>query len=343
LRRAIQHYFGFTGILAALLLAGCGKATVRLPFDSSNPVIYDNDSAVDVYTDEYLLALASLGEIRLKGMITTISIVPDNQWVKPEDYEREVSSRQKLATAAKASGFKNVPVPVRGPMGMLKRPDSGRIRDTVPFNSEGTRLIVEEARKATKEKPLVIVAGGQLTSAADAYLMDPSIADKVVVSWLCLRNHDMGQYNGWADPWAAYIVLKKLRLVQFGSVPTPKVQKSDLKELPSSPLQKFMYDAYLPGNPPGPGDHDGDAPPAIALMRPDYPLEVKSATFGHFQTQDGHEIPVFQSDSVTLGRRAFFGVFRRQERSRTLVVTNADESVATSEWWRAIRSALGGS
>jgi hypothetical protein len=334
---------GFAGFLLLSLLAGCGKETVRLPFDSSNPVVYDNDSAVDVYTDEYLLALASLGQIRLKGMITTISIVPDNQWVKPEDYEREVRSRQNLTAAAKASGLKNVPTPVRGPMGMLKRPASGKIGDTVPFNSEGTRLIVEEARKATKEKPLVVVAGGQLTSAADAYLVDPSIADKVVVSWLCLKNHDMGQYNGWADPWAAYVVLKNLRLVQFGSVPTPKVLKSELKELPASPLQQFMYDAYLPGNPPGPGDHDGDAPPAIALVRSDYALKAKSATFGHFEVQDGHEIPVFKRNAAILGRRAFYRVFRRQEPGRTLVVTNADESVATSEWWRAIRAALGGS
>src|SRR5437868_8625007 len=98
----------------------------------------------------------------------------------------------------------------------------------------------------------------------------------------------MGQYNGHADPWATYITLQKLRLVQFGQIKTPKVLKSELQKLPPSPLQRFMYQAYLPSNPPGPGDYDGDAPPAIALMRSDYPRKINSAAFGGFMTEYDH-------------------------------------------------------
>jgi hypothetical protein len=34
---------------------GCGKHNpIRLPYDKSNPIVYDNDEAIDVYVDEYL-------------------------------------------------------------------------------------------------------------------------------------------------------------------------------------------------------------------------------------------------------------------------------------------------
>ena len=324
-----------------LLLVGCHRASVQLPYDRTNPVVYDNDSAVDVYTDEYLLALASLGEIQLKGMLTSSSVVPENKWVKVEDYESEVANRQRLTDAARASGLRNVPTPVRGPMGMLQKPASARIEDTKPIDSDGTRLLIDEARKCTPERPLAVIVGGPLTAEASAYLLDPSIADKMVIGWLSWQNHDMGNYNGWADPWAAYITLQKLRLVQFGDVRPARVLKTDLAKLPSSSFQKFMYDAYLPSNPPGPGDYDGDGPPAIALMRPDYCGRAKSVSFGHFKIEDGHEIPAFRRDLLTLTRRGFNRVFGVQQTGRVIVVSATDETVATNEWWRAIRAALG--
>ena len=314
---------------------------MQLPYSRTNPVVYDNDSVVDVYTDEYLLALSSLGEIQLKGMLTSSSVIPDNKWVKPEDYESEVANRQRVTEAARASGLRNVPTPVRGPMGMLQKPVSGRIEDTKPIDSAGTRLIIEEARKCSAKKPLVVVVGGPLTAEADAYLLDPSIADKMVIGWLSLQNQDMGNYNGWADPWAAYITVQKLRLVHFGSVRPPRVLKTDLAKLPPSPFQKFMYDAYLPSNPPGPGDYDGNAPPAIALMRPDYCLRAKSVTFGHFKMEDGHEIPAFRRDFATLMQRGFNRLFGIQQTGRVMVIGETDETIATNEWWRAIRAALG--
>src|SRR5256885_12301541 len=112
-------------VLAQVLvlgLIGCGKINPRLPYDNSNPVLYDNDEVVDVYTDAYLLALSSLGEIQLKGFITSSSIAPENRFVPPESYERMVNDRQAVIAAAKASGFKNLPSAVRGPKRQLRKP-----------------------------------------------------------------------------------------------------------------------------------------------------------------------------------------------------------------------------
>jgi hypothetical protein len=77
-----------------------------------------------------------------------------------------------------------------------------------------------------------------------------------------------------------------------------------------------------------PGEHDEDGPPAIALVRHDYVQEVKRVSFSHWESlgkdSEPHEVPVFKDDP----------------QGRAIVVTEADEDVATEEWWRAIRSSL---
>ena len=83
------------------------------------------------------------------------------------------------------------------------------------IGSDGSRLIVREAHKAGPGNPLVVICGGQLTAVADAYLLDSSIAGKVVVAALLGSDKDMGGFNGKQDPWAAYIVLQRLIYVQF--------------------------------------------------------------------------------------------------------------------------------
>jgi hypothetical protein len=296
-------------------------------------VVYDNDEAVDMYTDEYLLALASLSEIQLKGMITSSPIVPYDNYVTVENYERDVADREQLVATARASGFVNIPTRVRGPMGHLQKPGSGEIDETQPIGSVGSWLIVAEARKATPEKPLIVVAGAPLTAEADAYLLDRSIADKLIVAWLGGGKTDMCDYNGWADSWAAYIVMRKLRLVQFPlRMAPPSVPKPRLLELPACPLRDYMYRKHHPTNS-DPGDVDGDGPPAISLTRADYPRFIRRVAFKNWVScrlyppgaaSDDHEVP---------------GFYPTMDGS-TLVVELSSRWVSTSEWWRAIRKAL---
>jgi hypothetical protein len=314
-----------------------------LPYDRGNPIVYDNDEAVDMYTDEYLLALASLGEIQLKGVITSSPIEPYDAYVSVANYERDVADRDELAANAKASGFQNIPDRLRGPMGNLHKPASGRIEDTRPIGAPGSRLIVAEAKAASPLKPLVIVAGSPLTAEADAYLLDPSIADKVIVAWLGGQEQNMCDYNGWADPWAAYIVLTKLRLVQFPlRAAPPSVPKRQLLDLPAGPLRDYMYHKHHPTNA-DPGDIDGDGPPAISVIRPDYVLAVKRIEFKRWvrcslhmpgALNDEHEVPAFYAKFV------YYLPWSRAEEGRALVVERSDPRVATREWWRAIRKVL---
>lgn len=61
-----------------------------------------------------------------------------------------------------------------------------------PIESEGARLIVEEARKASPEKPLYVTVGASLTDVASAWLMDPSISKNIIVVWIGGQEYPFG-------------------------------------------------------------------------------------------------------------------------------------------------------
>ncbi len=151
---------GYVKLLRAL---GVQSRAVVLPYDNTNPVIYVKDDPINCYTDDYVMALASAGDIRLVGMVTSSSVAPFNNLVTPEDYERFVVQRVEGIMHAKNSGFRNIPDPVRGPKGHLEKPASGKIEDTQPLGSEGSRLVVNEAKKATSDKPLLLIVCTGLT------------------------------------------------------------------------------------------------------------------------------------------------------------------------------------
>ncbi len=47
-------------------------------------VMCDNDVVRDTYTDDYVMALASVGKIRLRGMTTSSSFAPYNDYIRRE-------------------------------------------------------------------------------------------------------------------------------------------------------------------------------------------------------------------------------------------------------------------
>lgn len=193
----------------AILPNGSNQDTIRvglLPYNKTNPVMYDNDYAND-YVDWFLMAEASAGNISYRGITTSSSVQPFNKYLPADFFAGCVRDRDSIVQTGRQSGFQNITDPVPGPLGYLIKPASGRIEDTHPLNSPGTQLLITEARKATAAKPLVICMGGPLTIVADAYLMDSSIADKIIVAWTGGHYDSMDDYNGWCDPWAAYITL----------------------------------------------------------------------------------------------------------------------------------------
>ena len=307
--------------LLCLSAAGCTDNTVtELPYDNSNPVFYDNDWAND-YIDWYLMALASAGDIQYLGISTSSSIPPYNRHMVESDLAMQRINRVTNVTVGRASGLQHIPDPVAGTSGHLLRPASDIIEDTKVLPSPGSEQIIAAAHAAQAEKPLVVIVGGPLTTVANAWLMDHTIADKLIVAWVDNYNHGMTGFNGWSDGWAAYIVLEQLRLVQFTAVGKPfaQVPKDLLSALPASPARKRMLESE-PDILDSQGDVDG--PPAIPLMRSDYVLTAKRVSFGGWKERDGHQMPLFRDNPD----------------GRAIVVTKANRDVATQEWWRAIRN-----
>ena len=175
-----------------------------------NPIIYDNDWWYDVFDNNYLWAQASLGKANLRG-----NIVSRDMWNWRDGYQysfkQSLDDAKKAISLARESGLKNIPDLTSGSDQALVRPPSGRIEDTMPHPTDGSRLIVAEAKKASREKPLLIVAGGPQTTVANAILTTPEIAANLVVFNLTVS----GGYNG-KDGWAAYIVAKRARSVDWG-------------------------------------------------------------------------------------------------------------------------------
>ena len=61
-----------------------------------------------------------------------------------------------------------------------------------PVDSEGARLIIEEAKKASPERPLYLLFGGPLTDIASAWLLDPSISQNVILLWIGGQEYPFG-------------------------------------------------------------------------------------------------------------------------------------------------------
>jgi hypothetical protein len=212
----------------------------HLPVDERNPIVMLNDGTDDNWQGEYAVLLANSGGPPLAGIIVNTS--PNAQ-----DIAANVGGWRKLVAAARASGLRGVPDPTASIGPALMRPASGAIDDTTPNRSEGARLIVEtSARLSLPYRPLVIVTGGRLTDVADAYLVDPTITERVVVvsslGTTTAAGAVMAAPNGEMDPWADVIVTSRFRFVQVSAFydQLTDVPAARLSELPANPFGDWI-------------------------------------------------------------------------------------------------------
>lgn len=201
------------------------------------PMIYDNDWWQDVPDAAYLWTKASRGECDLRGNVITRCTFG---WEKgyAHQLQEQIDDCQKLLAIARESGLRNIAEPVLGAKEALRRPKSGKIEDTRYDKSPGSALIVAEALKASREKPLLVFIGGSCTTMAAAYLSDPSIVERTIVFQI-----DGGGYNG-SDGWAWEIVMRRCRFANWArgyfwdKINTWKPDR--FRELPANPLCDFL-------------------------------------------------------------------------------------------------------
>lgn len=210
-----------------------------LALDLAGPLLLNNDGVFDNWQAEHALLAAAEGR-EIVGLVINRS----PPW---PDLDANVADWQRFLDAARSSGIDALPDPLASSGAPLIRPDSGSVPDTVPNDSEGARLIVQAANAvAPGGSPLVVVTGGRLTDVADAYLLDRSIAERMVVVSSLGRVSEEGARmtvpNGEMDPWADVIVAQHLTYVQVSAYydQLADVPGTRLGELPDNDLGAWM-------------------------------------------------------------------------------------------------------
>ena len=304
-------------VIGITSLSAKSKYPGIFPLPKNCMVIYDNDDHRDVYTDEYLLALSSLGEINLKGIITTYSL---------NEYPIFVKGREQIMELSRKSGLRNLPQLFSGTNQKLIRPSGNRIEDTKTLEIDASSFIVQQAQKASPKKPLVIIAGGQLTTIANACLLDPSIAPNIVV--MGVFGAKSIDYNAGLDAWAWTIILSRMRVVAIPIGPPanrgkvymkpPSVPKERIKnELNQEiPFFKWMFEKKHPSNE-LPSESDFDGHPAILITKPEYVTLWKRYECSGIDEQ---------------GRP----ILKENENGKIWQAEDADRQIATDEFWRVM-------
>jgi len=240
--------FDLARLILAVMAIGCtetrnvGSSAPHglLPVDERDPILLANDGVYDNWQGEYAVLLANGCGPRLAGIIVNTS----SPW---PDLAKNILGWRELVAAARASGLRNIPDPIASTGATLVRPASGQVDDTTPNRSEGAHEIVNASLSlALPYRPLVIVTGGRLTDVADAYLIDPTVTERVVVvssmGATTSTGGTMGPPNGEMDPWADSVVTARFRFVQVSAFydQTLDVPSSRLSGLPANPFGAWM-------------------------------------------------------------------------------------------------------
>jgi hypothetical protein len=234
---------GVLGVAACAnvdLDAGADHPRGPLPVDQRNPLILANDGARDNWQGEFAMTLASAGQLQLAGIVVDASAIYPSLADNLADWRA-------MADAARASGMRGIPDPLASAAPPLVRPASGDIDATAPNVSDGARFIVDtSAQLAAPVRPVVVATGGRLTDLADAYLIDHSVADRVVIVTSSGQTNGQTISTGWPngdlDPWATTIVVAKFRYVQVNAyyAQADDVPPSRAADLPSNPFGAWL-------------------------------------------------------------------------------------------------------
>jgi hypothetical protein len=202
--------------------------------DSTNPVLFENGAFQNPEDGSYLWAKASLGRLDLRG--TIVSYGKDSGAAA---IQVNMANCAKMIRMARNGGMRNLKDPVAGSRRPLQRAPGGRLEDIKPDGSDGAKLVVAEARRATPERPLVFFSGANLTTAAEALLIDPAIADRMIVFGTNNDNYNIG------DSLALALVAKKGRFVAWArDYIFPKMPRKPLALLPANRLGEIMRSQY---------------------------------------------------------------------------------------------------
>ena len=262
-----------------------------LEVNDSNPFIYLNDIPPDNYNGELALAMASDDAgINLKGYLHEFPNVPwwDSTKKQTQARKRYIKHHKISRQKAEKSGFSNLPPAEMGLHSRHEKPDSERIDDTDPIGSAATERIVSAASDASPKNPLVITAGGPMCTVADAYLTDPSIANKVVI--FCRIRPEVDGWNEFLSGWSLTVVVRRFQTVFCPASGAPLIKRTQVKNtLPDEPLREYMLEKVYEGTGKNPlADGKKWAADAVSLLSAAHPESRKPSKSLEFKGLKEH-------------------------------------------------------
>jgi hypothetical protein len=289
-----------------------------LPVGPSNAMVILNDGPRDNWQGEYALLLSQRSGMPLAGIVVSTG----GMWF---DLGANLTGWQELVAAARASGLAGVPDPIGSASQPLARPADDNVDSTVPNGSDGARFIVATSLMlGTPAQPLVVATGGRLTDVADAYLIDPTVVERVVVVASLgtgFSNGEsvarMGIPNGEMDPWANAVVAERFRYLQVSAY------YDQAKDVPAERLAELPANAF------------GD------WMRAKQP-DILDTTLAADQVAVlAIGLPAFVRSVARLSAAGWDGnvlTLAPDENGRVLLATESDGAAATAQLWELLSS-----
>jgi len=183
-----------------------------LPFGFGCPIIYSSRFSVRDSGDCYAIAMALRGEISLKGLQTSSGFKKNPQRQRGH-FDRLLKVTEKFRKIAPH----RIPRATLGILTRLEVPSPKIATQTRLQRSGAVSQILMAAKLATPSKPLLVLCHGSMADVACAWLMDPTISDRVIVagerSWVNAPNRipDPGYAPIICDQWAFEIVARHFR------------------------------------------------------------------------------------------------------------------------------------
>ena len=177
-------------------------------------------------------------------------LVAGHFWKNPQQYGElgtAQASYDEIIKVMDLMGLKDqYPVKLGAPRGLEV--------EKTPIDSEGARLIIEEAMKDDK-RPLYIACQGAVTDVASALLMKPEIADRMTVIWIGGGDYPKGgfEFNLMMDIHAVNVIFSSKVPVWQVPMSLYKVMAVSLAELqlkvrPCGEIGKYLFEQMVDFN-----------------------------------------------------------------------------------------------
>lgn len=161
------------------------------------------------------------------------------------------ASWEELQKVLKYSGFENEVKAVKGSESWIKK-EPGFFGKYTPYDNDGVRLIIEEAKACNDGEKLYVGVLGPMTNVASALLLEPSIESKMIVVWNGGGTYPNGgpEFNLVNDIGAANYVLGSN--VEIWQIPTkvyamPRVGLAEMQYKISNcgEIGKYLFNQTL--------------------------------------------------------------------------------------------------